>query len=182
MPAIARHMGQRPHVLVPEVEIRWSVPARMDALLVSHRLYGFEIKSDVDSLSRLPRQIEAYGAVVERAVLVVGPRHLEAAAKLIPGWWNIWAARQDGGVVRIRKVRGGRLNPAISALAVTSFMTRQDLVTALRGRGDCRLSGLSVDELRQTLASVAGPQQTIKLARNAMMARRDWRVRSILAV
>lgn len=180
--AIARQMGQRRHVLVPEVDIRWSIPARLDALLVSNRICGFEIKSDVDSLTRLPRQVEAYGAVVERAVLVVGERHLAAARELVPDWWNIWAARWQDDTVRIRKARGGRLNPSLSALAVTSFMTREDLVAALRSRGRARLSAYSVDDLREHLTSEAGAQQTIKLARTSMLARPDWRGRSLLAV
>lgn len=178
---VSQEMGQRPHVLVPEVEVRWSVPARLDALLISSRICGFEIKSDADSLARLPRQVEAYGPVVERAVLVVGERRLPAAAKLVPDWWNIWAARWHGDSVRIRKARGGRLNPSLSPLAVTSFMTRDHLLAALRGRGRSRLSGCSVDQLRELLAAEAGARETVKLARASMLARPDWRVRSLLA-
>lgn len=179
--ALRRELGQRPHVLVPEVEVRWSIPARLDALLVSNRIWGFEIKSDADSLVRLPRQAEAYGAVVERAVLVVGERHLPAAVALVPDWWNIWSAGWDGASVRLRKVRGGRLNPAVDPLAVTSFMTRQDVTTALRGRGRSGLSGCSVDQLRQALATEAGAKETVRLARASMLARLDWRSRSLLA-
>jgi len=40
--------------------------SRVDALLVADRISGFEIKSDLDSLARLPRQVLAYSAVVER--------------------------------------------------------------------------------------------------------------------
>jgi hypothetical protein len=179
--ALARQVGQRPHLLVPEVQVRWSVPARLDALLVSHRICGFEIKSDVDSLARLPRQIEAYGAVVERAVLVVGERHLEAASMMVPDWWNIWAAKKRGETVRISKVRGGRLNPIVSPLAVASFLSRDDLVIALRSLGQARLSSCTVDQLRERLIVEAGPREAVKLARVAMLGRQDWRSRSLLA-
>lgn len=175
-------MGQRPHVLVPEVEIRWTIPARVDALLVSHRICGFEIKSEADSLSRLPRQVEAYGAVVERAVLVVAERHLPAALTLVPDWWNIWGAQWRGDVVRIRKVRGGHLNPSINPLAVTSFMTRDDLVEALRALGHTRLSALGVDQLRERLTTHLDRRGTLRLARAAMLSRSDWRHRSLLAI
>jgi hypothetical protein len=179
--AVSQRMAQRPHVLVPEVEVRWSVPARLDALLVADRISGFEIKSDVDSLSRLPRQVEAYGMVVERATLVVGERHRAAASALVPAWWNIWVARWRGDEVAIRQVRGGRLNPSIDSLAVTSFLSRDDLVEALRARGHSRLSSMSVDQLRLSVASELGRKETLKYARATMLARQDWRSRSLAA-
>ena len=153
----------------------------MDALLVADRISGFEIKSDVDSLTRLPRQIEAYGAVVERAVLVVGDRHLAAGRAAVPSWWTIWGARWQGEEVVIREVRRGRLNPNLNPLAVTSFMSRDDLSDALRDRGFTRLSTYSVDELRQLLASNVSARETVRLARSAMLGNQLWRHRSLLA-
>lgn len=177
---LARRVGTQPHVLVPEVDVRWSVPARMDALLVADRISGFEIKSDVDSLTRLPRQIEAYGAVVERAILVVGDRHLAAGTEVVPPWWTIWGARWRDNEVVIREVRRGRLNPDLNPLAVTSFMSRDDLSEALRARGFTRLSTYSADELRQLLASAVSPRETVRLARSAMLSNALWRHRSLL--
>lgn len=179
--AVARRVGAKPHVLVPEVDVRWSVPARMDALLVADRISGFEIKSDVDSLTRLPRQIEAYGAVVERAVLVVGDRHLAAGTTAVPEWWTIWGARWRNDTVVIREVRRGRLNPSLDPLALTTFMSRDDLSEALRARGFTRLSTYSVDELRQLLAGNVSPRETVRLARAAMLGNALWRHRSLLA-
>lgn len=179
--AVARRVGAQPHVLVPEVDVRWRVPARMDALLVADRISGFEIKSDVDSLTRLPRQIEAYGAVVERAVLVVGDRHLAAGTATVPDWWTVWGARWRGDKVVIREVRRGRLNPNLNPLAVTSFMSRDDLSEALGDRGFTRLSTYNVDELRQLLASNVSTRETVRLARTAMLENQLWRHRSLLA-
>jgi hypothetical protein len=179
--AVAQRVGAKPHVLVPEVDVRWSVPARMDALLVADRISGFEIKSDVDSLTRLPRQIEAYGAVVERAILVVGDRHLAAGTATVPPWWAIWGARWRNDEVVIREVRRGRLNPDLNPLAVTSFMSRDDLSEALRVRGFTRLSTYTVDELRQVLVGNLSARETVRLARTAMLGNALWRHRSLLA-
>lgn len=179
--AVARRVGDQPHLLVPEVPVHWTVPARMDALLVADRISGFEIKSDVDSLTRLPRQIEAYGAVVERAVLVVGDRHLAAGKRAVPPWWAIWGARWHDDEVVFREVRRGRLNPNLNPLAVATFMTRDDLVHALRERGFTRLSTYRVDVLRQLLANNVSTRDTIRLARQAMLGNALWRHRSLLA-
>jgi hypothetical protein len=176
---IAARLGDSDHVLVPEVEIRWSIPARIDALLVNDRISGFEIKSDVDSLARLPRQVEAYGAVVERAHLVVGLRHQMAATTVVPDWWGILTATWNDNNVSIRQVRRGRLNPDVNPLAVTSFLSRADLTAALRQVGEQQLSSKPVDTLRTLLLGRVGPQGTLALARSSMLARADWRNKSL---
>jgi hypothetical protein len=176
---IAAKLRGSDHVLVPEVEIRWSIPARIDALLVNDRISGFEIKSDVDSLARLPRQVEAYGAVVERAHLVVGLRHQMAATTVVPDWWGILTATWNDNNVSIRQVRRGRLNPDVNPLAVTSFLSRADLTAALRQVGEQQLSSKPVDTLRTLLLGRVGPQGTLALARSSMLARVDWRNKSL---
>lgn len=177
---VAKQMGGRRHLLVPEVEIRWSIPARIDALMVADRITGFELKSAADSLGRLPRQIEAYSAVVERATLVLAQRHLEAGMKLAPAWWSIWVARENSDGATMRRVRGGNLNPGINPLAVLSFMTRDALVAALRELGHQDLSRLSIDELRATLYNAVPRARLMRIAREAMLLRGDWHGRALL--
>lgn len=172
-------MGDQPHLLVPEVDIRWSVPARADALLVGNRICGFEIKSDVDSLARLPRQVEAYGQVVERAYLVVGERHRAKATALVPEWWHIWVASWRGERVVVRETRRGRLNSTVNPLAVTSFLSREQLVTELTRLGEKRLSSMAVDDLRLLLVGRLGGAKTMKVARARMLDRTDWQRRSL---
>jgi hypothetical protein len=175
---VARKLGSTRHVLVPEVDIRWSVPARADALLVSDRICGFEIKSDVDSLTRLPRQVEAYGQVVERAYLVVGEKYQDRATAIVPDWWNIWVANWAGQEVRVRQVRKGRLNPDINPLAVTSFLSRQHLTSTLNNLGEKRLSSVPVDDLRGLFVARLGARRTLEVTREHLLARKDWRARA----
>lgn len=178
---VTRKLGKTPHVLVPEVDIRWSVPARADALLVADRICGFEIKSDVDSLSRLPRQVEAYGHVVERAYLVVGEKYRDRATAIVPDWWHIWVASWAGEEVRVRQVRNGRLNPSINALAVTSFLSREQLTRTLTDLGEKRLSSVPVDDLRGLLVARLGHRRALTVAREHLLDREDWRARSVAA-
>lgn len=177
--AIAAQHPTGPYMLVPEVDIRWSVPARIDVLLVADRINAFEIKSDADSLTRLPRQVESYSMIAERATLVVGARHHRAAAQLVPDWWSVWLATRGDDTVTIRQVRRGRLNPDVNPVAVTSFLDRVALVEVLRARGHARLSYLSVDQLRMAAARELGTRGTLDYARSHMMARHDWRARSL---
>ena len=58
-------------------------------------MHGFEIKSDIDSLARLPHQTELYSSVFDKITLVVGATHLYHAFNIIPDWWGVLVARID---------------------------------------------------------------------------------------
>jgi hypothetical protein len=44
----------------------------VDVAVINGEIHGYELKSERDTLERLPRQVEVYSAVLGRATLVVG--------------------------------------------------------------------------------------------------------------
>lgn len=81
--------------------------ARADVAVINGRLSGFEIKSDHDSLSRLPQQIASYSAVFERVTLVTTAAHLNKATMHVPDWWGILVAHPTSP---LRIIRDARMN------------------------------------------------------------------------
>src|SRR4051812_39679450 len=63
--------------------------ARVDLAAINGVMHGFEIKSDLDSLTRLPHQMELYSSVFDKITLVVGTTHLYHAFHMIPDWWGV---------------------------------------------------------------------------------------------
>ncbi|MDO3208823.1 sce7726 family protein [Mycobacteroides abscessus subsp. massiliense] len=174
---IARRYRGREHLLAPEVEILCGIPGRIDALLIADKICGFEIKSDVDSLRRLPRQLQAYEPVLERAILIVGDRHLEAGGALLPPWWGIWRAHRRGDRVVLDVQRPARPNPEFYTYGVTRFIDRQAITLHMRTLGRSGYSKYGVDELRSQLVKIHTRGEILALARWVMRARGDWRYR-----
>src|SRR3972149_9340893 len=50
--------------------------ARIDIAVVNGIMHGYEIKSDQDTLQRLPEQMNIFNAVFNKVTLVVGKSHL----------------------------------------------------------------------------------------------------------
>ena len=71
--------------------------SRVDIAVINGHIRGVEIKAEADSLERLPRQVEAYGRVVDRATLIADERHLPAALSLLPDWSPGWPAPRVAG-------------------------------------------------------------------------------------
>ncbi|GDZ83086.1 hypothetical protein LCIT_03280 [Leuconostoc citreum] len=89
-----------------------TAPVRADLVTINGHLTGFEIKSDVDSLSRLPHQFMGYDKAFELNYLVVGEKLSEAAAQLVPSHWGIFIAQEGvGNNVILRRCKQAKINP-----------------------------------------------------------------------
>lgn len=177
---IAKQQQGREFLFVPEIDVWGGWPGRIDQVLITRRqIQGFEIKSDVDSLRRLPVQVHAYSPVLERAHLVTTTRHLDGARAIIPPWWGILlAARAKDGSVRIVPVRSAGANPELDVFQVTTFVSRELIVNYLRAQGVRGLSRHDVYSLRGLLVDNNTRGQVLAFARRVMMERVDWQRRS----
>ena len=83
-----RYLKHPTTVIIDELGLSHNT-ARIDLAVVNGIIHGYEIKSDRDTLRRLPLQIDIYNAVLDRVTLVVGEKHLKKASNAIPEWWGI---------------------------------------------------------------------------------------------
>jgi hypothetical protein len=107
---------------------------RVDLVLVSGILHGFEIKSDRDSLGRLANQAEIYGKVLDRATLVVGERHLVKAMSIIPTWWGVIRVVAGEGGPKFTTIRRGRPNPRRDPRSLAELLWLSDAIALLEER------------------------------------------------
>jgi len=127
----AREAGTR---IVEELGLCQGV-ARVDLAVVNGRLHGYEIKSESDTLARLPAQVEAYGRALEYVTIVVSPSHAERVAALIPSWWGIMRAVKRADSVCLVESKRPRPNPAISPFALAQFLWRDEALQVLADHG-----------------------------------------------
>ena len=130
-----RHSRRAQTVFIEELGISQG-RARIDIAVVNGQLHGYEIKSDRDSLRRLPDQVEFYGRVVDKATLVVGDRHLAESSALVPDWWGILRVESSvRGRPHFKSIRRGRHNPNIEARTLVELLWRDDAISLLEERG-----------------------------------------------
>jgi hypothetical protein len=166
-----------PHTLVlEELGLRHGA-TRVDLVVVNGYLHGFEVKSDRDSLKRLPRQVEIYSEVLDYVTLVVGQRHAEKAELTIPGWWGLQTANagQDGKVV-LQEVRGAAENPNPNKLAIAKLLWRDEAIGLLEEVGAA--DGVRSKPRRVVYARLAEviPIDALRSrVRHQLKSRTDWR-------
>src|SRR3954469_15133629 len=84
-----RHQGETDTLVVEELGVCQGV-ARVDFAVINGSIHGYEIKSERDTLVRLPAQSDAYSRALEFVTIVAAQNHLHKVVEAIPDWWGIW--------------------------------------------------------------------------------------------
>ncbi|MBS1562319.1 MAG: sce7726 family protein [Bacteroidetes bacterium] len=143
---------------------------RVDIATVNRRsLSGYELKSDRDSLFRLPKQSEAFSSTFDKMTIVVSPLHTEAALKIVPEWW---AVHEDNGL-RYRVVRTGMKNPNVSASDCLLLLWKRELIELVcdaigHQRG---IQSMTKQELNALIIACVQPNSIISATRQMLWKR-----------
>lgn len=110
---------------------------RVDLALINGGIHGFELKSDKDTLSRLPYQMRVFNTVLDRVTLVVGKNHLYEAINMIPEWWGMIVAKswETSDTVSFYKIREAGINPDPKSNAIVQLLWRQEALNILEELG-----------------------------------------------
>jgi hypothetical protein len=152
---------------------RW----RADIAVVNGHLIGYEIKSDEDSLSRLPQQVLAYNNVFDRASIVVGMRHLRAVRKTVPKWWGVVVARASARrSVCFETLRLAEPNPVINTYAVAQLLWKPEVVAILTSLGfNKSVRHKPRTHLYRLLEESLDENVLRRQVRQCLKARKSWR-------
>lgn len=171
----AQHSGDPSTLIVDELGLCQGV-SRVDVAVINGSLTGFEIKSERDTLVRLPAQQEVYSRTLDFVTLIVNRQHLEAVDKLVPDWWGLQEATETDGVVVINTLRAGRENPGVDPYSVAQLLWRDETLDALKEKGlDKGLLSKPRQALWMALASNVEPDELKTIVRTRLKARANWR-------
>ena len=170
----ADHAGDDDTRVVEEMAI-WSGTVRIDVAVINGELAGYELKSERDTLERLPAQMAIYSRVFDRVTLVVGERHYKHAELIVPHWWGLTAALPGGDHVALVDIREAAINPTPDSLLVSQLLWRDEALAVLNktvgGKG---LRSKRVKILHQMLADSLSHHQLSNFVRDALKQRADW--------
>ncbi|MBU4357575.1 MAG: sce7726 family protein [Proteobacteria bacterium] len=170
------HHGDSNTLVLDELGLRHGV-CRVDIAVVNSYLHGYEIKSDADTLERLPSQISVYSDVLDRATLVVGKKHIKKAKAIIPEWWGIKVVSVGprGGII-FETHRPLSMNPKIDPVALAELLWRPEAVRILQKLGaPTAILRKPRSSLYQYLAEVLKLDELRDLIRQCLKVREKWR-------
>ncbi len=153
----------------------WSGSVRIDVAVINGELCGFELKSDRDTLERLPAQAELYSRVFDRVTLVVGSKHQGKARRVIPRWWGVIEATAAPEGVRLMLRREAQRNPNPDPVMLARLLWRDEALVALEGLGAADgVRSKSASAVHQRLAESVTVAQLSAIVRDTLKARTGW--------
>lgn len=108
--------------------------ARIDIAVVNGSIHGYEIKSERDTLFRLPSQIDVYNRALEFVTIVTAPNHADKAREIVPLWWGIRTAIPYAHGLKLTDFREAKRNPGVVPFAMAQLLWRDEALQALEDR------------------------------------------------
>lgn len=126
------HEGDSETKIISELGLKHG-EARVDIAVVNGVIHGYELKSDLDTLIRLPNQIRIYNSVLDQVTLVVSKDHLHEAVKLIPDWWGIIIAKMidSNGEIKFCTIREPEDNHFQDSVSIAKLLWREEALSIL---------------------------------------------------
>lgn len=154
----------------------WVPPSseRADIAVIGTTMDGFEIKTERDTLKRLPRQADAYTRVFDRCHAVLAPRHVEKALEILPPWWGVQLIDEGLSFMTLREPAH---NQNVDPEALVRLLWRDEAYAALCEIGtvpDSRTGRFRLWEMLLALLDVDSLRRVVRetlLGRDARRAR-----------
>ena len=172
----SRHAKDEKVRIIEELGIQHGT-ARVDIAVVNGALHGYEIKSDRDTLQRLPEQMDAFSSVFNKMTLVVGKKHLYEAINIVPEWWGITVAKINStSSVTFNLIREGEFNKRRDSVSVARLLWRKEALGILEEQGEAKgFYSKTRDLIYEKLSTVFNQENLSEKVREALFLRKDWR-------
>ena len=152
--------------------------SRIDIAVVNGILHGFEIKSECDTLNRLPQQVMAYNRVFDKLTLVVSPKHLAASRQIVPAWWGILVLEKAKrcAPATLTELVPPTTNYTVEGFAVAQLLWREEAIALLKTLGASKkLLAKPRLFLWQALSEQLPLDELCQAVRAHLKVRRLWR-------
>lgn len=175
------HAGNPKLRIIEELGVEHGA-ARMDVAVINGVLHGYEIKSDRDTLLRLPEQMGIYNSVFDQITLVVGKSHLHDAINLVPDWWGVMIAKiNSNDSVVFNEIREAKNNVGQSSVSVARLLWRNEALELLEKVGEANgVRSKPRNLIYEKLSRVFEQELLEEKVRDVLCFREAWRSDALL--
>ncbi|GBF32019.1 hypothetical protein DCCM_0210 [Desulfocucumis palustris] len=121
--------------------------SRLDLGRINGCSYGYEIKTELDTLTKLSKQLEDYSKVLEYIYVVIHPKHLDKVRDIVPAHCGVITYKVRTGKVRTGKIhleeeKAAELSPKLNTDSQMENLTSRDIEFILRKLGEKKIPSI----------------------------------------
>lgn len=151
--------------------------ARVDVAVINGSIHGYEIKSEKDTLKRLPVQKEYYNRTLDFVTLICEETHLEKAKEIIPHWWGIYKIKMCGKEKEsLEKIRSPQKNPSLDIEAVIQLLWKDEALDVLKAHKLARgMGNKKRSYIWKKLMDSISEERLKSIIRKKLINRKNWK-------
>jgi hypothetical protein len=164
-------------VVIDELGLKNGV-IRADIAVLNGKMIGYEIKTERDTLKRLPAQVLAYSEVFDKAFIVTTRKHLKQVNELIPDWWGIYEIIEHAGSSYSFKCRrDGSSNESQNAFTIAQLLWKAEALEIANHLFQTNVKpSITKKEIYQTICKGCCQKELSKIVARYLKLRDNWRV------
>ena len=110
--------------------------SRLDLGRINGNSYGYEIKTELDNLLKLRKQLDDYSKVLEYVYVIAHPRHLAKIYEMAPDHCGIIIYEISGKKFSLHEEKPASLSPCIDINVQVRNLTSKDIEFILKQAGE----------------------------------------------
>ncbi|MBV7276834.1 sce7726 family protein [Clostridium sp. PL3] len=162
-------------IIVPEMPILNGY-VRIDVAVINGLLHGYEIKSDMDTLKRLPRQSEYYSKVFDEMILITTEKYINEVKSIVPPWWGIKFYNKNG---ELKNSRYGENNNNVDSYSRLTLLWKDELIELISRYTDKKYKSKTKLALIDIILKEVPKDVIMDYTREIIKLRVNWRAVSI---
>lgn len=134
-PSLIATMGRRHCGAVVIEELPLCRRGRADVAVVNSSLWGYEIKSELDTTRRLAGQVHYYDCVFDFSTIITASRHVPAIEKIVPSHWGIETITTRASRLQFQQIRPPTRNQGTDLHEIILLTWKPEGLHILRQQG-----------------------------------------------
>jgi hypothetical protein len=167
---------QDPNSKVVEEMALFANRARIDIAVINGHLLGYEIKSDRDTIGRLPDQVAVYGQIFDFTSVISGPKHINKLIDFLPHYCGLVLSEPHNGEIKLTMVVEPSYSTDLSAFHIASLLWHDEACSLLKGIGLGKgVRKKRIGQLWGELAEAFTIKDLTNHVRSKLKARKAWK-------
>ncbi len=151
---------------------------RADIAVLNGKLVGYEIKTNSDTLMRLPHQIEAYNEVFDNVYVITGDKHLENVLLSVPKWWGVYLVTEtEDGIYDFKRCRKAKKNRGKDTMGLAQLLWKDEVIDILTSYLNYTVrSKATKEQLYDVLSNECSSAKLSTYVLQYLKSRQTWRI------
>ena len=158
--------------VMDEFGIMWG-ESIVDIAVINGSLHAYEIKSEVDNLSRFSKQFNLYSKVFDYLNIITHEKNISILEKNYEmDGWGIYVVSNIQGVIDIRKIKKPHTNPSVNIFSLCHILWKDEAISILETKGIRKgISNKNRKQLYEIICENIKPKEIKKHVRNKIKSR-----------